>query len=66
MTCGSIYAQQIGWQSGVRSCFMSGLTTDLVQELNDGTVDERGERKASDHTATLAGKVYVHVHYEFI
>ena len=33
-----IHAQETGRKSGVRSCIMSGLTTHLVQELNNGTV----------------------------
>ena len=34
-----MYAQETGRQSGVRLCIMARLPTDLVQELNVGTVD---------------------------
>ena len=33
-----VYAQDTGWQSGVRSCIMPRLPTHLVQELYIGTV----------------------------
>ena len=33
-----IFAQETGWQSGMRSCIMPGLPTHLMQELNGSTV----------------------------
>ena len=36
--CGRIHIQETGWQSGMRSCIMPGLSTHLVQELNADTV----------------------------
>ena len=33
-----IHAQENGWQSGVRSCIMRGVSTHLLQEINAGTV----------------------------
>ena len=35
----SIHAQEIGWQSGLRSCIMPGLPAHLVHEFNAGTVE---------------------------
>ena len=32
------YAQEAGWQSGVRSFIIPGLHTNIVQKLNVGTV----------------------------
>ena len=37
-SCEVIHAQETGWQSGVRSCIMSGLPRHLVQESNVDTV----------------------------
>ena len=36
-SCGVIHAQETGWQSGVWSCIMPGLTEHLMQESNVGT-----------------------------
>ena len=36
-----VHFRETGWQPGVRSCFMHGLPTHLVQELNVGTVQCR-------------------------
>ena len=33
-----VHSQETGWQLRVQSCFMPGLPTHLVQELNVGTV----------------------------
>ena len=39
--CGRIHAQETGWQPGMPSCIMPGLSTHLVQELNAGTVHHK-------------------------
>ena len=36
--CEFIHAQETGWQSDVRSCILSGLSTHYMEELNVGTV----------------------------
>ena len=33
-----IFTQESGWQSGVRSCIMSRMSTHIVKELNVGIV----------------------------
>ena len=50
--------QESGWQSGMRSCIMPGLTTYLMQELNVGTVDG-GYTSKAPQTSILICKATV-------